>query len=95
MDELKKICKVNKPDLKILVVDSLTGNDVVDQTKSFNDVVGVDGLILTKTDVYEKGGAILSAVFTIKKPILFLGTGQEHEDLEKFDPNKIVERLFE
>ena len=61
MDELKKIIKVNKPDLKILVLDALTGNDIYDQSKMFNDSVGVDGLIVTKADVYEKGGATLSA----------------------------------
>jgi fused signal recognition particle receptor len=95
MDELKKIVKVNKPDLKILVLDALTGNDIYDQCKMFNEAVGVDALIITKADVYEKGGATLSASFTIKKPILYLGVGQEYEDLEKFDSNKIVEKLLE
>jgi fused signal recognition particle receptor len=95
MDELKKIIKVNKPDLKILVVDALTGNDVYDQCKTFNDAVGVDALIITKADVYEKGGATLSASYTIKKPILYLGVGQEYDDLERFDSNKIVEKLLE
>ena len=95
IDELKKIVKVNKPDLKILVVDALTGNDVYDQCKTFNDAVGVDALIITKADVYEKGGATLSASFTIKKPILYLGIGQNYDDLEKFESNKIVEKLLE
>ena len=62
---------------------------------NINDAVGVDALILTKADVYEKGGAALSASWTIKKPILYLGIGQKYEDLEKFDPNKIVEKLLE
>jgi fused signal recognition particle receptor len=95
MDELKKIVKVNKPDLKILVLDALTGNDIYDQSKTFNDAVGVDALIITKADVYEKGGATLSASFTIKKPILYLGVGQDYDDLEKFDSEKIVEKLLE
>lgn len=95
MDELKKIIKVNKPDLKILVLDALTGNDIYDQCKMFNDAVGVDGLIITKADVYEKGGAILSAAYTIKKPILFIGVGQNYEDLERFDSEKIVKNLLE
>jgi len=95
MDELKKIIKVNKPDLKILVVDALTGNDVYDQCKTFNDSVGVDALIITKADVYEKGGATLSSSYTIKRPILYLGVGQNYDDLEKFDSNKIVEKLLE
>ncbi len=95
MDELKKIIKVNKPDLKILVVDALTGNDVYDQCKMFNDAVGVDAIIVTKADVYERGGATLSASYTIKKPIIYLGVGQNYEDLEKFDSKKIVEKLLE
>ena len=95
MDELKKIIKVNKPDLKILVLDALTGNDIYDQCKLFNEAVGVDGLILTKADVYEKGGAAISASFTIKKPILYLGVGQEYENLERFEPEKIVNGLLE
>jgi fused signal recognition particle receptor len=95
MEELKKICRVNKPDLKVLVLDCLTGNDVVEQIKVFNEAVGVDALILSKADVYEKGGAILSATFTLKKPILFLGTGQNYEDMEEFEPEKIVNNLLD
>ena len=95
MEELKKIVRVNSPDLKILVMDALTGNDCVDQTKMFNDAVGVDGLILTKTDVYEKGGALLSSVHSINKPILYIGKGQEYEDLEEFEAEKIIEGLLE
>jgi fused signal recognition particle receptor len=94
MDELKKIIRVNKPDLKILVLDSLTGNDIYDQCRLFNEYVGVDGLILTKADVYEKGGAAISASHTIGKPILFLGVGQKYEDLQKFDAEKIVNSLL-
>lgn len=95
MDELKKIIKVNKPDLKILVLDALTGNDIYDQCRLFNDAVGVDGMILTKADVYEKGGAALAAAHTIGKPIIYMGVGQEYGDLEKFDSKKIVEKLLE
>ncbi len=95
IEELKKVCRVNKPDLKLLIVDALTGNDVVEQAKVFDSAVGVDGIILTKADVYEKGGAVLSAAHSIKKPILFLGTGQNYEDLEEFDAEKIVENLLE
>jgi fused signal recognition particle receptor len=95
VDELKKIIRVNKPDLKILVLDALTGNDIYDQCKIFNEAVGVDGLIITKADVYEKGGAALSASHTINKPILYLGVGQNYEDLEKFEPENIVEKLLE
>jgi len=94
MDELKKVIRVNQPDLKILVVDSLTGNDAVQQAKKFNEVVGVDAVVMAKTDVNEKGGSILSVCYTIKKPILFLGTGQEYNDLEPFKPEKFVQSLL-
>ncbi|MBI1971714.1 MAG: signal recognition particle-docking protein FtsY, partial [Candidatus Aenigmarchaeota archaeon] len=95
MDELKKVCRVNKPSMKILVLDSLTGNDIVEQARKFDEAIGVDAIVFTKADVYEKGGGILSAAYTIKKPILFLGIGQNYGDLEEFDPDKIVERLFD
>ncbi|MBI2173292.1 MAG: signal recognition particle-docking protein FtsY [Candidatus Aenigmarchaeota archaeon] len=95
MDELKKICRVNKPDMKILVLDSLTGNDIYDQVNLFNDAVGIDGIILSKADVYDKGGAALSAAHTSKKPILYLGTGQNYEDLKEFDPEEIINSLLE
>jgi len=94
VEELNKIVRVNKPDLKILVLDALTGNDIYEQCKMFNDAVGVDALIITKADVYDKGGAVLSAAQTINKPVLYIGIGQGYKDLEKFDSNKIVEKLL-
>jgi fused signal recognition particle receptor len=95
MDELKKIVRVNSPDLKVLVVDSLTGNDVVSQVRDFNEHVGIDGLVLTKLDVNEKGGSIISACYTSKKPVIFLGTGQDYGSLKKFEPEKFVRGLLE
>jgi len=94
MDEMKKIIRVNKPDLKILVIDCLTGNDAVEQAKKFNEAVGIDGMILTKADVYDKGGAVLSAAWAIRKPILYIGIGQAYKDLVKFEPEKVVESLL-
>ena len=94
IDELKKIVRVAKPDLKILVMDSLIGNDAVVQSKMFNDAVGVDAVVFTKLDVNQKGGAILSVAHSLKKPILFLGTGQEYSDLTKFDREKFVDQLL-
>lgn len=94
MDELKKICRVNKPDLKILVIDSLTGNDAVPQAKMFDEAVGTDGIFFTKVDVNEKGGAILSVCQTIKKPIFGLGIGQKYDDLVEFDRKKFVDNLL-
>ena len=94
MDELKKIVRVNSPDLKILVVDSLTGNDVVSQARSFSEEVGIDGMVLTKMDVNEKGGSLISACHATGKPVMFMGTGQEYSDLEPFEPQKFVEILL-
>lgn len=94
MDEMKKIIRVNKPDLKILVLDSLTGNDAVEQARLFNEAVGVDGMIFTKADVYDKGGALLSAAFTLKKPILFIGVGQDYKDLKKFEVEEVLKILL-
>jgi len=94
MDELKKVVKVNKPDLKVLVVDSLTGNDAVEQAKQFHEAVGVDAVIMAKTDVNPKGGSILSVCYAIKKPILFMGTGQGYEDIIRFDPKKFVKDIL-
>lgn len=94
MDELKKVARVNKPDMKVLVLDSVTGNDIYEQSRLFNEAVGVDAIILTKADVYEKGGAALSATYTIKKPILYLGIGQEYADLKEFNAEEIVDNLL-
>lgn len=94
MDELKKVARVNNPDMKILILDSLTGNDIYEQAKRYDEAVGIDAMILTKADVYGKGGACLSATYVTKKPILYLGTGQNYEDLEKFDADKIADELL-
>ncbi len=93
MAELDKIIRVTKPDLKIFVGESITGNDCIEQAKQFSNLVNLDGVILTKADVDEKGGAPLSIAYTIKKPILFLGMGQEYKDLEKFDAKVMMGRL--
>lgn len=95
MDELKKIVRVNNPDLKILVLDSLTGNDIYEQARLFDNAVGVDAIILTKADVYEKGGAALSASYTLGKPVLYIGTGQSYEDLVDFNAEEVTKRLLE
>ena len=93
MREMEKICKVIKPNLKIFIGESTVGNDMVEQAKSFSESIGLDSIILTKADVDEKGGAALSASYIAKKPVIFLGTGQSYEDLEKFDRNKLLERI--
>jgi len=93
MNEIEKIGRVVKPDLKIFVGESITGNDATEQAKSFNYHVGIDGIILSKSDIDEKGGTALSVGYITKKPILFLGVGQNYTDIEKFDKEKFIERL--
>ena len=93
LKEMEKIVKVCKPDLKIFIGESITGNDAVEQVKSFDWAIGIDALILTKADIDEKGGTALSVGFVTKKPILYLGTGQEYDKIEVFDKEKFVERL--
>lgn len=94
VNELKKIIKVTKPDLKLLVVDALTGNDAVEQARFFNEAVGVDGFIVTKIDAYEDGGVPLSIVYVTKKPIVFVGTGQGYRDLKSFNPLEYVDKII-
>ncbi|MBN1377281.1 signal recognition particle-docking protein FtsY [Candidatus Woesearchaeota archaeon] len=93
MQELKKVINVSKPDLKLFVGESITGNDCVEQAKIFNEMVGIDAIILAKADIDEKGGAAVSISYVVKKPILYIGTGQEYDDLEEFKPEIIMENL--
>jgi fused signal recognition particle receptor len=93
MAQVEKIAKVCKPDIKLFIGESITGNDIIEQIKIFNESVQIDGIILAKADIDEKGGTALSVGYTTGKPILYLGTGQEYKDLEKFDKNKFVESL--
>jgi fused signal recognition particle receptor len=94
MDELKKMKRVINPDACIFVADSITGTDVTLQANEFNSKIGIDYLILSKTDVDTKGGAIISASYTTKKPILFLGIGQEYKDLKEFNKQEIIEKII-
>lgn len=94
LDELGKIIRVNKPDLKILVLDSLSGSDVVHQFEFFDKVAGIDAVIFSKVDVNEKGGNILSICHNFKRPILFLGMGQSFDDLTEFNPEKLVNNFL-
>lgn len=93
LSEMEKICRVTDPDLKIFVAESIAGNDAIQQAKNFDKAVGIDGSILTKADVDEKGGTAISISYATKKPILFLGTGQKYEDLELFNKGKFIKNL--
>jgi fused signal recognition particle receptor len=94
MNELSKVKRVVKPDLTILTVDSLAGNDAVMQAEEFHKCVGIDATILTKVDADVKGGASLSVTYITQKPILFIGIGQSYKDLEVFNPEKFVNMIL-
>jgi fused signal recognition particle receptor len=93
LSEMEKIVRVTKPDLKLFVAESIAGNDAIEQAKSFNENIGIDGSILTKADVDEKGGAMISIGYITKKPIFYLGVGQNYDDIEIFNKEKIIKNL--
>ena len=94
MDEMAKIKRVAKPDMIIFVGDALAGNDAVEQAKRFNEIVGIDGVILTKVDTDAKGGSALSVAYTIGKPLFFIGIGQKYEDQIPFNPQWMLDKIF-
>lgn len=93
LKEMEKIIRISEPDLKIFVGESITGNDATEQAKTFNEVIGIDGIILSKADIDEKAGTILSVSHVTNKPIYYLGTGQEYDDLELFSKATILKNL--
>lgn len=95
LEEMRKIARVASPNLTILVVDSLTGNDAVEQGRSFSEAVKIDGVILTKLDADAKGGSAISMATIIGKPILFATVGQNYEDLVSFEPQAMVEKIVD
>src|SRR5919201_6655616 len=94
MDEISKIIRVVKPDMKLFVGDSLAGNDTINQSTEFFKYTNFDGAILTKIDADAKGGAAISIVHMTSKPIVYLGVGQNYEDIIPFDFNKFLESIF-
>lgn len=101
MNELGKIMRtVNKeyPDAKkeiLLVIDATTGQNALNQVKTFNEAVNLTGVILTKLDGTAKGGVVLSIIDEYKIPIKFIGVGEKVDDLQEFDYNNFVEALFD
>lgn len=94
MNELKNIKSQVHPHEILLVVDSMTGQDAVNVASSFNDALGIDGLILTKLDGDTRGGAALSARAVTGKPIKFVGTGEKLGDLDVFHPDRMASRIL-
>ena len=94
MDELVQIKQAVPVDETLLVVDAMAGQDAVNVAKTFNEKVGVDGIILTKTDGDTRGGAALSVLAVTGKPIKFQGTGEKLDDLEPFHPARMANRIL-
>ena len=94
MNELKDVKAEVNPDETLLVIDSMTGQDAVNVAKSFNELLEVTGVILTKLDGDTRGGAALSVKAVTGKPIKFAGTGEKLEDLEVFHPDRMASRIL-
>lgn len=94
MTELVEMKKAVSPDEVLLVADAMTGQNAVDIAKSFDEQLGLTGVILTKFDSDARGGAALSLKSITQKPILFIGTGEKTEDFEVFHPERIASRIL-
>jgi signal recognition particle subunit SRP54 len=94
INEMKRIFKAANPDEKFLVIDATVGQQAGPQAKAFHDAVQITGVVVTKLDGTAKGGGALSAVSETKAPIVFIGTGEHLEDMEKFDPPRFISRML-
>lgn len=94
MDEINKIVRVVKPDIKLFIGDSLAGNDTINQAREFFEYTKFDGAILTKTDADAKGGSAISIVHATSKPIVLLGMGQSYDDITPFSSEKFLDSVF-
>lgn len=94
MDELKRICEAVEVDNILLVIDSMVGQDAVNIAKTFNEILEIDGVILTKLDGDTRGGAALSVRAVTGKPIMFAGVGEKLDELEEFHPDRMASRIL-
>ena len=94
MDELKQVKEISKPDEIFLVVDAMTGQDAVNVAESFNEALGITGVVLTKLDGDTRGGAALSIKAVTGLPIKFVGLGEKMDALEPFHPNRMASRIL-
>ena len=95
MDELKRMKAAVHPNEILLVVDAMTGQDAVNVAESFNNDLGLDGVILTKMDGTAKGGIAVAIQSELHVPVKYIGVGEKIEDLQKFDPDQFVNALFD
>ena len=94
MEELKEIKRLTRPQEILLVVDAMIGQDAVNLAESFNNVLNIDGVVLTKLDGDTRGGAALSIKAVVGKPIKFVGVGEKIDDIELFHPERLVSRIL-
>lgn len=94
MDEIEAIKNAIKPQETLFVVDSMTGQDAVNTAKEFNDRLDFDGVVLTKLDGDTRGGAALSILTVVTKPIKFVGTGEKLDALDLFHPSRMADRIL-
>ncbi|MCL2563991.1 MAG: signal recognition particle protein, partial [Oscillospiraceae bacterium] len=94
MTELKKVKAAVSPDEILLVVDAMTGQDAVSAASAFDEALGIDGILLTKTDGDARGGAALSVKAVTGKPIKFIGTGEKLDQIEPFHPDRMASRIL-
>ena len=100
-NELKKIHRIcdkahpGSPHRTVLILDGTQGNSAIAQAKAFNEMIGVDGIIITKLDGTAKGGSVFSIAYALELPILFIGTGEQPDDLVVFDKYEFVDGLLD
>ena len=100
-NELKKINRIcdkahpGSPHRTVLIIDGTQGNSAISQAKAFNDMIGIDGIIITKLDGTAKGGSIFSIAYALELPILYVGTGEQPENLTPFDKFEFVDGLLD
>jgi fused signal recognition particle receptor len=95
MNELQKVHRVAQPHLVLFVGDALAGNDAVEQAVEFQRMLKFDGAVLCKLDTDAKGGAALSIAHATGRPIVLAGVGQNYDDLQQFDPDWLLQMMFE
>lgn len=94
MDEIYRVRQAIKPSETLFVVDSMTGQDAVNTAKAFNEKINFDGVVLTKLDGDTRGGAALSIMSVVNKPIKFIGTGEKMEAIDVFHPDRMADRIL-
>ena len=96
--KINRICNKaheGSPHRTVLVIDGTQGNSAIAQAKAFNEMIGIDGIIITKLDGTAKGGSIFSIAYALELPIIYVGTGEQPEDLTPFDKNEFVDGLLD